>query len=99
MGGAFEVGAAPCNETVFLGDGCMAGRAFSGYEIIDREGGFRGIGIYDLDDSRNDFPGFLNEDFGADVNAFLCDLVLVVKGGTGNGGAGDENGGQLCDRC
>ena len=97
LGGALEVRAAPGDEAVLLGDGCLAGGAFSGDEIVEGEGWDRGIRIDDLDDGGDDLARFFDEDFRADVDAFFGDLVLVVEGGTGNGGAGDENGIELGD--
>ena len=95
--GALEVRAAPCDETFLLGDGRLAGRAFPCDEIVEGKGRDRGIRIDDLDDGGDDLARFLDEDFRADVDAFFGDLVLVVQGGAGDGGAGNQDGIELGD--
>src|SRR5690606_7503667 len=50
-----------------------------------------------FDHGGDDFTGFLDEHGGADADVFFRDLVLVVQGGAGDGGAGDEDWRELGD--
>ena len=49
----------------------------------------------DLDDGGDDFSGLLNDDGVTNADVLTVDLILVVQGGAGDGGAGDKHGLEL----
>ncbi len=89
------VGAEDFHFASLMRDGRIAGRAVVRHD----EGDFVAGAFFgeDTNDRRDDFARFLDHDEIADANVFSLDLLLVVKGGAGDGGATDEDRFQVCD--
>ncbi len=82
-------------------DGAVADGAFAAGERDEVKGGgvLRAVWRGQRRRRRYDFAGFLDGDGVADADVFAADFVFVVRGGAGDGAAGEKDGIQLGDGC
>ena len=99
LGGASKVHATPSNEAFRFLDGGFAGRAL----VVDVFGKRKRDAVrraffddYPFDGG-DDFACFFDYYGITNANVFALDFFFVVKGGAGDGGAGDENGFEFGD--